>query len=69
MTTIFEMEKKIKEIINDLKALMQQVGLSNSADEERVISSIFLYKFLNDKFMYNIQKFASDIDLSVEKSF
>ena len=44
---IFELEKKIKEIIDDLKGLCQVNGLANQASEEVVITSVFLYKFLN----------------------
>ena len=64
MTDIFTLETKIKEIIDDLKGLCQTNGLSNQASEEVVITSVFLYKFLNDKFMYNLQQFANDIGMS-----
>lgn len=66
MTTIFELEKTIKEIIDSLKGLCSQNGLSNQAEEERIITSVFLYKFLNDKFMYNLANFADEIGISVE---
>ena len=48
MTKINEMESHIKEIIDSLKGLCSQNGLSNSANEEVVVTSVFLYKFLND---------------------
>lgn len=67
MTDIFTLETKIKEIIDDLKGLCQTNGLSNQASEEVVITSVFLYKFLNDKFMYNLQQFANDIGMSKEE--
>lgn len=67
MPNIFEMEKKIKEIIDDLKGLCSQNGLSNQASEENTITSVFLYKFLNDKFMYNLSQFADDIGMTVEE--
>ena len=67
MTDIFTLEKHIKEIIDDLKGLCQTNGLSNQASEEVVITSVFLYKFLNDKFIYNLKQFASEIDMTVEK--
>ena len=54
MADIFSMESKIKEIIDSLKGLCSQNGLSNQAEEERIITSVFLYKFLNDKFMYHL---------------
>ena len=67
MPTTFEtMEAKIREIIDGLQGLCSANGLSNQASEETVVTSVFLYKFLNDKFMYNLEKFADDIGISVE---
>ena len=66
-TDIFTMEAKIKEIIDDLKGLCSQNGLSNQAAEESIITSVFLYKFLNDKFMYNLSKFATEIGMTVDE--
>ena len=66
MPDIVILEMKIKEIIDELKGLCQTNGLSNQASEEVVITSVFLYKFLNDKFMYNLKKFADDIEMSYE---
>ena len=67
MTSIFQMESKIREIIDELKGLSSQNGLSNQAEEERVITTVFLYKFLNDKYMYSLDKFADDIGITVEE--
>ena len=67
MTSIFQMESKIREIIDELKGLSSQNGLSNQAEEERVITTVFLYKFLNDKYMYSLNKFAEDIGITVEE--
>ncbi len=61
-----EKERHIKEIIDDLKGLCSQNGLSNTANEEVVITNVFLYKFLNDKFMYNLKAFADEIGMKVE---
>ena len=67
MTTFIDMERKIKEIIDDLKGLCSQNGLSNQASEERIITSVFLYKFLNDKFMYNLRAFSEEVGIPVEE--
>ena len=67
MTDIHTTESKIKEIIDSLKGLCSQNGLSNTANEEVVVTSVFLYKFLNDKFMYNLGKFAEEIGMPVEE--
>lgn len=67
MPDIFTLETKIKQMIDELKGLCQTNGLSNQASEEVVITSVFLYKFLNDKFMANLKDFANEIGLSSEE--
>ena len=67
MADIFTLEKQIKLMIDELKGLSATNGLANQASEEVVITSVFLYKFLNDKFMSNLSGFAADIDMSVDE--
>ena len=67
MPEIHVLENKIKQMIDDLKGLCQTNGLSNQASEEVVITSVFLYKFLNDKFMFNLKGFADDLEMSCEE--
>ena len=64
---IFTLETKIKQMIDELKGLCQTNGLSNQASEEVVITSVFLYKFLNDKFMANLKDFADETGFSSEE--
>lgn len=66
MADILQLEKDIKEIIDELKGTCQTAGLTGSAAEEVVITSTFLYKFLNDKFMWNLSKFSEQIGMSQE---
>lgn len=66
MTDIFTLETKIKQMIDELKGLCQTNGLSNQASEEVVITSVFLYKYLNDKFMANLKDFSDDTGIAVE---
>lgn len=63
MADILALERKIEEIIDELKGLCQTNGLSNQASEEVVITSVFLYKFLNDKFMANLKEFSEEIGM------
>lgn len=67
MADIFTLENKIKQMIDEMKGLCQTNGLSNQASEEVVITSVFLYKFLNDKFMANMKDFALEVDSSTEE--
>lgn len=59
MATYEKLEHDIESIIDSLKGICSQNGLGNSADEEAVITTVFLYKFLNDKFMFYIHEFAN----------
>ena len=64
MADILKLENDIKQIIDELKGICNTAGLSNSASEEVVITSTFLYKFLNDKFMWNLDNFAKEIGMN-----
>lgn len=59
-----DLENKIHKMVDDLQGLCSTVGLSNTANEEVVVTSVFLYKFLNDRFMYNLGKFAEELEMS-----
>lgn len=60
-----DLEIKIHHMVDDLQGLCSTVGLSNTANEEVVVTSVFLYKFLNDKFMHNLGKFAEEIEMDI----
>lgn len=62
-----DLENKIHQMVDDLQGLCSTVGLSNTANEEVVVTSVFLYKFLNDKFMYNLEAFAKKLDKKPEE--
>ena len=63
---IHALETKIRQMVDDLQGLCHTVGLANTANEEVVVTSVFLYKFLKDKFMYNLELFSKEIDVPVE---
>ena len=67
MPLIDEMETRINEMVDELQGQCATYGLANQASEEQIISNVFLYKFLNDKFMYNLKTFAADISEPVEE--
>ena len=52
----FDFEQKTKELIDNLKAVCTTAGLGNDGNEFKIITQIFLYKFLNDKFSFEIKK-------------
>ena len=60
-------ERNIEKMIDRLKGLCSQSGLGNQAGEEEVITNVFIYKFLNDKMLYNLQQFADDYEITVEE--
>ncbi len=45
----------IKAMIDALKALSTDLGLSNTGDEYKIISELFTYKFLNDKLLFEFE--------------
>lgn len=49
-------EKNTKDLIDNLKSICADYGLGNDGNEFKIITQTFLYKFLNDKFIYEIKK-------------
>ena len=58
MTTTATFEKQTKALIDDLKSVCANYGLGNDGNEFKIITQVFLYKFLNDKFVYEIKGLA-----------
>lgn len=55
MTTL-DFERQTKALIDSLKSICANYGLGNDGNEFKIITQVFLYKFLNDKFRYEIQQ-------------
>ncbi|WP_233081187.1 HsdM family class I SAM-dependent methyltransferase [Rheinheimera soli] len=51
-----EFELKTKTLIDSLKSICAHNGLGNSTGEFEIITQVFLYKFLNDKFAFEAKK-------------
>jgi len=64
---MIEFEQKTKELIDNLKAICTSNGLANNGNEYKVIIQCFLYKFLNDRFIYESKKI--DKNLAKSKNF
>lgn len=43
---------KTKQLIDSLKSVCANYGLGNDGNEFKIITQVFLYKFMNDKFAY-----------------
>ena len=69
MNTTVEFENKTKNLIDDLKSVCANYGLGNDGNEFKIITQVFLYKFMNDKFVYELKeldpklKSADDVEL------
>src|SRR5574344_998672 len=50
-----EFKKKTEELIDNLKAICASNGLGNDGNEFKIITQVFLYKFMNDKFGYEVK--------------
>ncbi len=56
MTTTATFERQTKALIDDLKSVCANYGLGNDGNEFKIITQVFLYKFLNDKFVHEIKR-------------
>lgn len=48
-------KEKTLALIDELKSTCQTYGMGNDGNEYKIITQVFLYKFLNDKFGYEIK--------------
>ncbi len=53
---ILDIKAKTKSMIDSLKAVCTTYGLGNASSEYKIITEIFLYKYLNDKFIHEVRK-------------
>ena len=51
-----EFKAKATALIDDLKGVCANYGLGNDGNEFKIITQIFLYKFLNDKFAHEVKR-------------
>jgi type I restriction enzyme M protein len=61
MTTTQNFEKQTKKLIDDLKSVCANYGLGNDGNEFKIITQVFLYKFLNDKFVHEVKQLDQNI--------
>lgn len=56
-----DIKEKTTKLIDALKATCQLYGMGNDGNEYKIITQVFLYKFLNDKFGYEVKNAKSEI--------
>ncbi len=54
--TTEQIMSKTKTMIDDLKTVCANFGLGNASSEYKIITEVFLYKFLNDKFLHEVRE-------------
>lgn len=55
---IMDIKERTIALIDDLKSTCQSYGMGNDGNEYKIITQVFLYKFLNDKFAYEVKKIS-----------
>lgn len=61
MNKTLEFERNTKALIDDLKSVCANYGLGNDGNEFKIITQVFLYKFLNDKFAFEVKQLDSKL--------
>lgn len=56
-----DIKQKTIALIDDLKSTCQSYGMGNDGNEYKIITQVFLYKFLNDKFGYEVKKLSKKL--------
>lgn len=56
-----EFEQRTRQLIDSLKAICATYGLGNDGNEFKIITQVFLYKFLNDKFAFEAKKIRLEL--------
>ena len=54
-------KEKTIELIDALKATCQTYGMGNDGNEYKIITQVFLYKYINDKFGYAVKKLSKKL--------
>jgi len=61
MSDTQQFTQQTKDLIDDLKSVCATYGLGNDGNEFKIITQVFLYKFLNDKFVHEIKQLDENI--------
>ena len=61
-------KEKTIQLIDELKATCAAYGMGNDGNEYKIITQVFLYKFLNDKFGYELKNAKSEIATKIKNA-
>ncbi len=61
-----QFQQRTRQLIDSLKNICAAYGLGNDGNEFKIITQVFLYKFLNDKFAFEAKRIRPDL-AKVEK--
>ena len=67
--TVEQIKEETFRLIDALKATCQQYGMGNDGNEYKIITQVFLYKFLNDKFCFEVKKLPIAKKIMAAESF
>jgi type I restriction enzyme M protein len=52
---------QVKQLVDNIKAICAHNGLGGEASEYKIVTQSFLYKFLNDKFLFEVRKIRPNL--------
>lgn len=67
MTKTLQFETQTKALIDDLKSVCANYGLGNDGNEFKIITQVFLYKFINDKFIFETKQLDENLNKAGDK--
>ncbi|NCU29749.1 SAM-dependent DNA methyltransferase [Candidatus Saccharibacteria bacterium] len=53
---VTDFSNKAKQLVDDIKGVCNNAGLGGDANEYKIVTQSFLYKFINDKFLFEVAK-------------
>ena len=62
-----DIKQKTIALIDALKSTCQTYGMGNDGNEYKIITQVFLYKFINDKFGYEVKKLSPKLSRTMGK--
>lgn len=62
MTNEISLINKTEKMIDEIKSVCTNYGLSGASSEYKIITEIFLYKYLNDKFLCEVKRISDDLN-------